>query len=60
LPLERLARLALRAVLVTGDGDDPASAVLRERLLRAGFEHVNVLSGVSSGAGASGDRAAAA
>ena len=60
LPLERLARLALRAVLVTGDGDDPASAVLRERLLRAGFEHVNVLSGASSGAGASGDRAAAA
>jgi Mrp family chromosome partitioning ATPase/capsular polysaccharide biosynthesis protein len=60
LPLERLARLALRAVLVTGDGDDPASAVLRERLLRAGFEHVNVLSGASSGAGAPGDRAAAA
>jgi polysaccharide biosynthesis transport protein len=60
LPLERLARLALRAVLVTDDADDPASAVLRERLLRAGFEHVNVLSGASSGAGAPGDRAAAA
>jgi len=59
LPLERLPRLALRAVLVTGDGNESASAVLRERLLRAGFEHVNILSGARSGAGAPGDRAAA-
>ncbi|HEY7246561.1 MAG TPA: exopolysaccharide transport family protein [Xanthobacteraceae bacterium] len=59
-PLERLARLARRAVLVTGDSSESERGALREHLLRAGFEHVSVLSGAPAGAGTPGDRAAAA
>jgi polysaccharide biosynthesis transport protein len=47
--LERLAMLAPRAVLVAPGLDDPATALARERLLKAGFANVSVLVGAPAG-----------
>jgi succinoglycan biosynthesis transport protein ExoP len=48
-PLERLAQLAPRGVLVAAEVDDPAIAPARERLLQAGFGDVSLLAGVKGG-----------
>jgi polysaccharide biosynthesis transport protein len=45
--IERLAQLAPRAVLVTTEVDDAATASARERLLQSGFANVSVLAGVA-------------
>jgi tyrosine-protein kinase Etk/Wzc len=59
--LERLAKLAPRAVLVAAEVDDPAIAPARERLLQAGFADVSLLAGVRRGPelGAGGTQRAA-
>jgi len=49
VPLERLAILAPRAVLVAADLDNPVTALVRERLLEAGFTNVSVLADAPSG-----------
>jgi polysaccharide biosynthesis transport protein len=61
VPLDRFAILAPRAVLVAADLDDPATAISRARLLKAGFANVSVLVDAPSGPdiGASGSKAAA-
>jgi Mrp family chromosome partitioning ATPase len=43
VPLERFAVLGPRAVLVTAELDNAATALVRERLLKAGFANVSVL-----------------
>jgi Mrp family chromosome partitioning ATPase len=59
VPLERLARLARRAVLVVADGDNTATALVRDSLLRSGFEQVSIFAGAPPGIGAPASRAAA-
>jgi succinoglycan biosynthesis transport protein ExoP len=51
-PVERLFRLAPRAVLVATDRAGPATAVARERLAAAGFGEIAVLDGAASAAAA--------
>jgi hypothetical protein len=60
VPLDRFAILAPRAVLVAADLDDPATALSRARLLKAGFANVSVLVDAPSGPdiGTSGSKAA--
>jgi polysaccharide biosynthesis transport protein len=43
IPLERLAALAPRAVMVADDLGNPATTFARERLLKAGFVSVSIL-----------------
>jgi succinoglycan biosynthesis transport protein ExoP len=61
VPLERFAILAPRAVLVAADLDNPATTLVRERLLKAGFADVDILVDAPSGpdVGATGSKAAA-
>jgi polysaccharide biosynthesis transport protein len=60
-PLELLAKLAPRAVLVAPGLDNPEAALAREQLLQAGFANVSVLVNPSRGPdiGAAGAKAAA-
>jgi succinoglycan biosynthesis transport protein ExoP len=60
-PLELLAKLAPRAVLVAPALDNPEAALAREQLLQAGFANVSVLVNPSRGPeiGAAGAKAAA-
>jgi uncharacterized protein involved in exopolysaccharide biosynthesis/Mrp family chromosome partitioning ATPase len=48
-PLELLAKLAPRAVLVAPELDNPEAALAREQLLQAGFANVSVLVNPSRG-----------
>jgi uncharacterized protein involved in exopolysaccharide biosynthesis/Mrp family chromosome partitioning ATPase len=59
--LDRFAMLAPRAVLVAPELDDPTTGQVRERLLKSGFAHVNVLVGapVNREVEAAGAKAAA-
>jgi succinoglycan biosynthesis transport protein ExoP len=50
--VERLAPLATRAVLVTGDAAAPATRAARERMMMAGFADVSVLAGGAQAAAA--------
>jgi polysaccharide biosynthesis transport protein len=62
IPLERFAALAPRAVMVADDLGNPATALTRERLLKAGFVNVSVLADappVSSETGTPAAKAAA-
>jgi Mrp family chromosome partitioning ATPase len=61
VPLERFAILAPRAVLVAAELDSPATALVRARLLKAGFAGVEVLVDTppGPGVGATGSKAAA-
>ncbi|HUI94108.1 MAG TPA: exopolysaccharide transport family protein [Xanthobacteraceae bacterium] len=51
-PVERFARLAPRAVLVTTDEAAPATQVARDRLAAAGYGEIAVLDGAASAAAA--------
>jgi succinoglycan biosynthesis transport protein ExoP len=61
VPLEHFAILAPRAVLVAADLDNPATALARERLLKAGFANVSIVVDAAFGPdiGATGAKAAA-
>jgi polysaccharide biosynthesis transport protein len=62
IPLERFAALAPRAVMVADDLGNPATALTRERLLKAGFVNVSILADappVSSETGTTAAKAAA-
>jgi Mrp family chromosome partitioning ATPase len=60
VPLERFAVLGPRAVLVAAELDNPATALVRERLLKAGFANVSVLAQAPPGPDMGAARAAAA
>jgi polysaccharide biosynthesis transport protein len=59
VPLECFAILAPRAVLVAADLDNPATTLVRERLLKAGFTNVSVLADAPPGPDMGATRAAA-
>jgi uncharacterized protein involved in exopolysaccharide biosynthesis/Mrp family chromosome partitioning ATPase len=59
IPLERLARLAVRAVLVAAALDSSSTALSRERLLTAGFAEVNVIVEPGAELGSTATQAAA-
>jgi hypothetical protein len=45
IPLERLAPLAARAVLVAADPTNPATKAARERLITAGITDITLMAG---------------